>query len=48
MMVFPVILGSGMRLFPDGIADKIDLEAVDTQSFASGVAVHTYRAKRSG
>ena len=48
MMVFPVILGSGKRLFPDGIADKIDLEPVDTQSFASGVAVHTYRAKRGG
>ena len=48
LMVFPVVLGSGKRLFPDGIADKIDLEPVDTQSFASGVAVHTYRAKRGG
>jgi dihydrofolate reductase len=43
LMVFPVILGSGRRLFPDDAADKTLLELVDTQSFSSGVTVQTYK-----
>ena len=43
LMVFPVVLGSGRRLFPDDAADKTALELVDTKVFDSGVAVHTYR-----
>jgi dihydrofolate reductase len=43
LMVFPVILGSGRRLFPDDAADKKVLKLVDSRRFGSGVAVHTYR-----
>jgi dihydrofolate reductase len=42
LMVFPVVLGSGARLFPDS-PDKIPLELVDTKTFSSGVQVNTYR-----
>ena len=41
-MVFPVLLGSGLRLFPDKAPRKTPLRLVNTQAFASGVAVHTY------
>ncbi len=43
LMVFPVVLGSGMRLFADDNPDKMVLELVDTLTFGSGVVVHTYR-----
>jgi dihydrofolate reductase len=43
LMVFPVVLGSGRRLFPE-TPDKTVLKLVDTQPFASGVVAHTYRA----
>ena len=43
VMVFPVILGSGQRMFPDDMADKRPLKLVDTQVFDNGVAVHTYQ-----
>jgi dihydrofolate reductase len=39
-MVFPIILGKGMRLFQDGVAAEMKL--VDTKTFESGVAVLTY------
>lgn len=42
LMVFPVVLGSGDRLFPDS-ADKLPLELVDTKTFATGVQVNTFR-----
>jgi hypothetical protein len=41
-MVFPVILGSGGRVFPDDLADKLPLRLVDSKVFDSGVAVQTY------
>jgi hypothetical protein len=44
-MVFPVILGSGRRLFPDDAADKIPVEPVETRTFENGVALHTYRLR---
>ena len=43
LMIFPVVLGSGARLFPD-TPDKTELKLVDTQGFDSGVVVNTYRA----
>jgi dihydrofolate reductase len=43
LMVFPVVLGSGRRLFPE-TPDKTVLALAGTQSFAPGVVVHTYRA----
>ena len=42
LMVFPVILGSGRRLFPDDAAAETLLRPVDFTMFDSGVAVHTY------
>jgi dihydrofolate reductase len=42
LMVFPVVLGSGRRVFPDNAAETTPLKLVDVQTFDSGVAVHTY------
>jgi dihydrofolate reductase len=42
LMVFPVVLGSGKRLFPDS-PEKRTLQLVDSREFASGVIVHHYR-----
>jgi dihydrofolate reductase len=42
MMVFPVLIGGGKRLFPDSRRKK-PLELTDTRTFESGVAVHTYK-----
>jgi dihydrofolate reductase len=41
LMIFPVILGSGRRLFPE-TPTKTTLRLVDSRSFNSGVVVHTY------
>jgi len=41
VMLFPVVLGSGRRLFPD-TPDKTVLKLVDTTTFDSGVVVHTF------
>ncbi|HEX5928301.1 MAG TPA: dihydrofolate reductase family protein [Solirubrobacterales bacterium] len=42
LMVFPVVLGSGKRVFPDSEA-KLALELVDSQALPKGVLVNTYR-----
>jgi dihydrofolate reductase len=42
LMVFPVVLGSGDRLFPEG-SEKKPFNLIDTKSFATGVQVNTYR-----
>lgn len=41
LMVFPVVLGSGARVFPDS-AEKMSLELVDDRRYHSGVQVLTY------
>jgi dihydrofolate reductase len=41
LMIFPVVLGSGARLFPE-TPDKTVLKLADTLTFESGVVVHTY------
>lgn len=41
LMVFPIVLGSGRRLFRYGVDTKV-LRLVDTEAFASGVVVLTY------
>jgi dihydrofolate reductase len=43
LMVFPVVVGRGKRLFEDGIDAKV-LELVDTKTLDSGVVVQTYRS----
>jgi hypothetical protein len=42
-MTFPVILGSGKRLFRDGIGSTA-LRLLETATFASGVTVVSYGA----
>jgi dihydrofolate reductase len=42
LMVFPVVVGSGKRLFRDG-SDTTVLRFVETKTFGSGVVVLTYR-----
>jgi dihydrofolate reductase len=46
LMIFPVVLGSGRRLFPE-TPDKTVLRLADTRTFGSGVVVHTYQASAS-
>jgi dihydrofolate reductase len=41
LMVFPVVLGSGKRLF-DGLSDKKRLRLVDSKVVGDGVAILTY------
>lgn len=37
LMVFPVILGSGRRVFPDDAEDKVRLALADVTTFTNGV-----------
>jgi dihydrofolate reductase len=41
MMIFPVVLGSGLRLFPSS-PDKHPLKLTHTEAFPTGVVVHHY------
>jgi len=41
LMVHPVVVGGGMRLFPDNGAKTV-LKLVDAQAFSTGVVVYTY------
>lgn len=43
LMVFPVILGSGKRLFPTDAEDKVKLRLVDTTTYANGVQLQVLR-----
>jgi dihydrofolate reductase len=45
LMVFPIVVGSGKRLFEDGLEEAV-LRLVDTRTFGSGVVVLTYRPAR--
>jgi dihydrofolate reductase len=42
LMIFPMVLGKGKRLFGDGMDTKI-LQLVGTEMFGSGVVVLTYQ-----
>src|SRR5215211_7669487 len=42
LMVHPIVVGSGKRLFEDG-EEQIALELVDSKTFATGVVYLTYR-----
>ena len=48
LMVFPVVLGSGRRLFPDTAEDKVSLTLVDTTTFTNGVQYQVYRPRQDG
>src|SRR5467141_3741361 len=42
LMIFPLVLGSGKRLFPGGNEKKV-LKLVETRTFGSGVVLLTYQ-----
>ena len=42
LMVFPIVVGAGKRLFGDGADTKV-LRLVETKAFGSGVVVFTYQ-----
>lgn len=42
LLVHPIVLGSGKRLFKDG-SDRADLRLVETKMFSSGVVLLTYQ-----
>jgi dihydrofolate reductase len=46
LMVHPIIMGSGKRLFRDDSAKKV-LKLVETRTFSSGVVVLTYQPART-
>ena len=46
LMVFPVVLGSGRRLFPSDALDKTKLQLVDTTTYANGVQLQIFRSAR--
>jgi dihydrofolate reductase len=46
LMVFPVALGGGKRVFPE-TPEKTVLKLTDTQVFPSGVLAHSYEPVRS-
>jgi dihydrofolate reductase len=45
LMVYPVVLGSGDRLFGE-LSDKKPLRLVDTRTVGDGVVIHTYEPVR--
>jgi dihydrofolate reductase len=46
LMVHPIVVGSGKRLFEDG-SDRKALELVDSKTFSTGVLYLTYRPAQS-
>jgi dihydrofolate reductase len=42
LMVFPVVLGSGLRLFPDDAEDKVKLKLADSKVYNNGVTLQAY------
>ena len=45
LMVFPVILGSGLRLFPTDAEDKAKLTLAETTTYSNGVQLQVLRAQ---
>jgi dihydrofolate reductase len=46
LMVFPVVVGSGKRLFQD-VNEKKSLKLIETKTFSSGVVVLSYQPDRN-
>lgn len=40
LLQYPILLGTGKRLFPSGV--RRNFELVETQSFPTGVVLHRY------
>lgn len=45
LMIYPIVLGTGKRLFPEGFPSTT-LERVEVRPFASGVTLHVLRRER--
>lgn len=41
LLVYPLVLGSGKRLFPDGL--RVNLKLIDTKTFPTGVTLMRYQ-----
>ncbi|MGH9918773.1 MAG: dihydrofolate reductase family protein, partial [Nitrososphaerales archaeon] len=48
LMVYPIVLGGGKRLFGDGIDAAKLLSLVESKAFGSGVILLTYRPQVEG
>ncbi|MET0838226.1 MAG: dihydrofolate reductase family protein [Marmoricola sp.] len=46
LLVFPVVLGSGKRLFADDSADKTKLALVEHAAYSNGIQLAVYDVKR--
>lgn len=46
LLVWPVILGSGMRLFPDDAHDKAKLTLVEHRTYANGIQLQVFDRAR--
>lgn len=44
LLVYPIVLGSGKQLFPDGL--RLNLKLVETKPFPSGVVLMRYQPDR--
>ncbi len=44
LLVYPVVLGSGKKLFPDGL--RVNLRLLESRPFPSGVVLMRYAAER--
>ena len=42
LLVFPVLLGSGRRLFSDAARDRVDLQLVEQEAYANGIVKLVY------
>jgi dihydrofolate reductase len=47
LMVFPIILGSGKRLFPDALSAPSKLTLAESETASDGVVLLTYRRAAS-
>ena len=44
-LVYPVVLGSGKRIFPDGL--RVDMKLIEAKPFPSGVVLMRYQPNQS-
>jgi len=45
LMVYPVVLGRGIRLFPDGV--KLQLQPIENRPLGGGIALLRYRSTKA-